>query len=117
MQETWAPTSTREAPLEEEREPTPVLWPGKSHGQRSLVDYSPRGRRVGHDLANEHARPSTLILRVLMNHRISNLLGVGMAGMSAHKSAPVNLTRVIFFFLTELTTEGPKIEVRGLPPL
>ena len=25
--------------------PTPVLWPGKSHGQRSLVDYSPRGRK------------------------------------------------------------------------
>ena len=24
--------------------PTPVLLPGKSHGQRSLVDYSPWGR-------------------------------------------------------------------------
>ena len=79
-------------------QPTPVLWPGKSHWQRSLVDYSPRGRRVGHNLANEHTRPSTLILRVLMNHRISNLFGVGMAGMSAHKSAPVNLAWVIFFF-------------------
>ena len=32
--------------------PTPVLLPGKSQGQRSLVGYSPRGhRRVGHDLA------------------------------------------------------------------
>ena len=28
---------------------TPVLLPGKFHGQRSLVDYSPWGRRVGHD--------------------------------------------------------------------
>ena len=26
-------------------QPTPVLLPGKSHGQRSLVDYSPRGRK------------------------------------------------------------------------
>ena len=29
--------------------PTPVLLPGKSHGQRSLVGCSPWGRRVGHD--------------------------------------------------------------------
>ena len=28
---------------------TPVLLPGKSHGRRSLVGYSPWGRRVGHD--------------------------------------------------------------------
>ena len=30
-------------------QPTPVLLPGKAHGPRSLVGYSPRGRRVGHD--------------------------------------------------------------------
>ena len=24
-------------------QPTPVLWPGKSHGRRSLVGFSPRG--------------------------------------------------------------------------
>ena len=31
-------------------QPTPVFLPGKSHGQRSLVGYSPRdGKRVGHD--------------------------------------------------------------------
>ena len=34
--------------------PTPVLLPGKPHGWRSLVGYSPWGcRRVGHDLATE----------------------------------------------------------------
>ena len=32
-------------------QPTPVLLPGKSHGQRSLVGCSPWGRRVGHDRA------------------------------------------------------------------
>ena len=33
--------------------PTPVLLPGKSHGQ-SLAGYSPQGRqRVGHDLATK----------------------------------------------------------------
>ena len=30
-------------------QPTPVLLPGESPGWRSLVGYSPRGRRVGHD--------------------------------------------------------------------
>ena len=31
-------------------QPTPVFFPGESHGQRSLTGYSPWGRkRVGHD--------------------------------------------------------------------
>ena len=31
-------------------QPTPVFWPGKSHGQRTLAGYSPwRSQRVGHD--------------------------------------------------------------------
>ena len=31
----------RKIPWRRKWQPTPVLWPGKSHGQRSLVDYSP----------------------------------------------------------------------------
>ena len=35
-----------------EWQPTPVLEPGKSHGQRSLMNYSSWGhKRVGHNLA------------------------------------------------------------------
>ena len=34
-----------EDPLEKEMEPTPVFLPGKSHGQRSLVGYSPWSRK------------------------------------------------------------------------
>ena len=36
-------------------QPTPVFLPGKSHGQRSLADYSPWevDRRVRHDLATK----------------------------------------------------------------
>ena len=30
-------------------QPTPVLLPRESHGQRSLVAYSPWGHTVGHD--------------------------------------------------------------------
>ena len=32
-----------EDPLEKEWQPTPVFLPGKSHGERSLVGYSPWG--------------------------------------------------------------------------
>ena len=39
----------------------PVLLPGKSHGQRSLVGYSPCGcKRVGHDLVTKEQQPPTL---------------------------------------------------------
>ena len=32
-------------PWRRKRQPTPVLMPGKSHGQRSLIGYSPWGRK------------------------------------------------------------------------
>ena len=35
---------------------TPVFLPGKSHGQRRLLGYSPWVHSVGHDWATEHAR-------------------------------------------------------------
>ena len=38
-----------EDPLEEGMEPTPAFLPGESHGQRSLVGYSPQGHKVRHD--------------------------------------------------------------------
>ena len=36
---------TWEDPLEEKMAPIPVFLPGKSHGQRNLVGYSPWGRK------------------------------------------------------------------------
>ena len=35
-------------PWRRKRHPTPVLLPGKSHGQKSLVGYSPRGHKESH---------------------------------------------------------------------
>ena len=35
----------REDPWRRKRQPTPVLLPRKSHGRRSLVGYSPWGRK------------------------------------------------------------------------
>ena len=55
MWETWVQFLGQEEPLEKEMathssihwrrkwQPTPVFLPGKSHGWRSLVDYSPWG--------------------------------------------------------------------------
>ena len=45
MQETWVQSLGQEDPLEKEMEPIPVFLPGESHGRRSLVGYSPRGRK------------------------------------------------------------------------
>ena len=43
VQETQVQSLGREDPLEEEMQPTPVFLSGESHGQRSLVGYSPWG--------------------------------------------------------------------------
>ena len=44
-------------------QPTPAFLPGESHGQKSLVGYSPwDSRRVGHDLVAEHRLPKVLRL-------------------------------------------------------
>ena len=46
-------------PWRRKQQPTPVLLPGKSHGQRSLVDYSPWGhKRVGHNSASKQEKIS-----------------------------------------------------------
>ena len=35
----------RKIPWRQKQQPTPVLLPGKSHGQRSLAGYSPLGHK------------------------------------------------------------------------
>ena len=34
-------------------QPTPIFLPGESHGQKSLVGYSPWNCRIGHDLVTK----------------------------------------------------------------
>ena len=43
MQEMQVRSLGQEDPLGKEMQPTPVLLPGESHGERSLVGYSPWG--------------------------------------------------------------------------
>ena len=45
MQETQVHSLGREIIWRRQWQPTPVLLPGESHGQRSLVGYRPRGRK------------------------------------------------------------------------
>ena len=45
MQETWVQSLGWEDPLEKGMLTIPVLLLGKFHGQRSLVGYSPWGRK------------------------------------------------------------------------
>ena len=52
MQGTQVPSLGREG-----MHPTPVFLPGESHGQKSLVGYSPWGRKESHTTeATEHTR-------------------------------------------------------------
>ena len=50
----------RKIPWRRPWQPTPIFSPGESHGQRSLVGYSPQGHRVRHDWAtNTYPRMRT----------------------------------------------------------
>ena len=55
--------NNREGPKAKEWQPTPVLLPGKSHGQRSLVGYSPRGHEESD--TTERSSPSACMGRAM----------------------------------------------------
>ena len=45
MREAWVQSLGWEGPLEKEMATHSSIFPGESHGKRSLVGYSPRGRK------------------------------------------------------------------------
>ena len=45
VQETWVQSLGQENPWRRAWQPTLVFLPGESHGQKSLVGYSPWGRK------------------------------------------------------------------------
>ena len=61
MQETQVQSLGREDPFEKEMATTLVFLPEKSHGQKSLVGYSPWGHRVRYNLATKPLPPNTTI--------------------------------------------------------
>ena len=60
----------QENPLEEEtwRQPTPVFFPGKSYGQRSLAGYSPKGHKES-DMTEHNIIVILMGIRILF-HKI-----------------------------------------------
>ena len=69
-------------PWRRKRQSTPVCFPGKFHGQRSLVGYSPWGRKES-DMADLHACKSKTSLFLLFEIRCPCVLEKVMAPHSS----------------------------------
>ena len=70
--------------LEKEWQPTPVFFPGKSHGQRNLVGYSPWGckesattKHISTRFGASTARQSSIWARTTLYPHLSQSLDVG----------------------------------------
>ena len=69
MQEMWVRSLGWEGPLEKEMVIHSSILPGKFHGQRSLVGYSPWGCKVRHDLATKQQQ--TLVAGLILQEPIT----------------------------------------------
>ena len=65
MQETWVQSLVGEILWRRKWQSTPVLLPGKSHGQRSLVGYSPWGRKESDTTKRLHSLHYIVLSTVL----------------------------------------------------
>ena len=78
MRETWVWSLGWEDPLEKEMATTPVLLPGKSHGQRSLAGYSPWGRKELDMTERLHFHFSIYrVLKLILFNLHNNLVKIG----------------------------------------
>ena len=59
----------RKIPCRREWQPTPACWPVESHGQRSLVGYSPWGRRESDttERLRTHARVNKASMQTVLS--------------------------------------------------
>ena len=73
-------------PWKRAQQPTPVFLPGKSHGQRSLLGYSPQGcKKIGHDLATKQKQQSNIQWEILRRNMTWGTMG------NLEKSPPLSL--------------------------
>ena len=66
-------------------QPIPVFLPGKFHGQRSLVGYSPWGCRVRHDWTHTHTpcpHPCLLLFLIRLLASAGTTFGTSSSGSS-----------------------------------
>ena len=89
-------------PWKRARHPSPVFLPGKSHGQRSLVGYSPRGcKRIRHDLATKQEQQSNIHWEIVRRNVTWGTMG------DLGKSPPPSLCGCNSFSLTQDEPEAP----------
>ena len=100
-------------PWRRKRQPTLVFLPRISHAQRSLVGYSPWGRRVGHDWATEctHActKSPTLSTSVVFYQSDNTKLECKlMTSLKAEKWKCSSLSRIwLFVTLWTIAHQAP----------
>ena len=63
----------RKIPYRRKWQPTPIFFPGKSHGRRNLVGYSPWGRKES-DMTERHLLIHVKCLKMLWNGSPERLL-------------------------------------------
>ena len=77
--------SISKIPWRRKWQPTPAFLPGRSHGQRRLAGYNPRGSRVGHSLLTEHTRmPSGNMKSSTSTFCLLDLFFLAVPGLSCH---------------------------------
>ena len=55
-------------PWRKAQQPTPIFVPGRSHGQKSLVGYNPKGhKKLDMTEATEHTCMHVQVLKKLLN--------------------------------------------------
>ena len=96
-----------EDPLEKELATTAIFLPGKSHGQRSLVGYSPWGRkeRVGHDSAIEQQQ-QIRVLVICREHLCIFCLWAGLLCLKLGTRARGQVTRASLCLFLHLRKKG-----------
>ena len=88
-------------------QPTPVLLPGKSHGQRSLVGYSPWGCKESDKTERLHFSTNIIAVDQWERHRCrSNLWMMRLDQMKANDIQRKSLEKLESHWKTESLTHG-----------
>ena len=114
MQETWVWSLDREDPLRRKWQPTAVVLPGESHGQRSLSGCYPQGcRRVRHNWARTHILEAKDVAQGCLPRETMSLEG-GQRGRDHHVLVPQVLSQCCRKSLRDRPRE-PFAALPGLP--
>ena len=100
MRDTWVQSLVRKIFWRRKWQPTPIFLPGKSHGQRSLVGYSPWGCKESDVIKRLHSLKK-LKRQIMPSHLLWNvlLLCSSMNGTLTTADLNKDLIFVIFLFI------------------